>query len=82
MRKLVEHGPTGHIGLGIFGAVLGIIGNQVVARYKMVNGKRIHSATLVADACTRGLTRCPLRERSPGWSQPRPVPGGVTRWRA
>ncbi len=82
MRKLVEHGPTGHIGLGIFGAVLGIIGNQVVARYKMVNGKRIHSATLVADACTRGLTRCPLRERSPGWSQPRPVSGGVTRWRA
>jgi len=50
IRKLVEHGPTAHIGLGILGAVLGIIGNQVVARYKMVTGRRIRSATLVADA--------------------------------
>jgi divalent metal cation (Fe/Co/Zn/Cd) transporter len=30
--------------------VLGIVGNQVVARYKMVTGKRIGSATLIADA--------------------------------
>jgi divalent metal cation (Fe/Co/Zn/Cd) transporter len=30
--------------------VLGIIGNQVVARYKLVIGQRINSATLVADA--------------------------------
>ncbi len=28
----------------------GIIGNQVVARYKLVVGKRINSATLIADA--------------------------------
>jgi len=50
IRKLVEHGPTAHVGLGILGAVLGIVGNQVVARYKMVTGRRIRSATLVADA--------------------------------
>ena len=50
IRKLIDHGPTSHLALGIFGAALGIIGNQVVARYKLVVGRRIHSATLVADA--------------------------------
>ncbi|HEY2519853.1 MAG TPA: cation diffusion facilitator family transporter [Streptosporangiaceae bacterium] len=50
VRKLVEHGHTAHVGAGIAGALLGIIGNQVVARYKLVTGRRIHSATLVADA--------------------------------
>ena len=50
IRKLVDHGATSHLGLGIFGAALGIVGNQVVARYKLVVGRRIHSATLVADA--------------------------------
>ena len=32
------------------GAALGIVGNQVVARYKLVVGRRINSATLIADA--------------------------------
>ena len=50
VRKLIGHGPTTHIGLGIAGAVLGIVGNQVVARYKLVTGRRIKSATLIADA--------------------------------
>jgi cation diffusion facilitator family transporter len=50
IRKLVEHGHTAHVGAGIAGAALGIIGNQVVARYKLVVGKRINSVTLVADA--------------------------------
>jgi cation diffusion facilitator family transporter len=50
VRKLIEHGHTTNVGLGIAGAVLGIIGNQVVARYKMRVGKRINSATLIADA--------------------------------
>jgi cation diffusion facilitator family transporter len=50
IRKLLEHGRTSYVGAGIAGAVLGIIGNQVVARYKLVIGKRINSATLVADA--------------------------------
>jgi cation diffusion facilitator family transporter len=49
-RKLIEHGHTAHIGAGVAGAVLGIAGNQVVARYKLVTGRRINSATLVADA--------------------------------
>jgi cation diffusion facilitator family transporter len=50
IRKLIEHGHTAHVGAGIAGAALGIIGNQVVARYKLVIGKRINSATLIADA--------------------------------
>jgi cation diffusion facilitator family transporter len=50
IRKLVGHGHTAHVGAGIAGAVIGIAGNQVVARYKLVVGQRIGSATLVADA--------------------------------
>jgi cation diffusion facilitator family transporter len=50
VRKLLEHGHTSDVGLGIAGAVIGIVGNQVVARYKMRVGRRINSATLIADA--------------------------------
>lgn len=50
VRKLVDQGPTEHVGVGIVGAALGIVGNQLVARYKLVVGRRINSATLVADA--------------------------------
>jgi cation diffusion facilitator family transporter len=50
IRKLIEHGHTTHIGVGIAGAAIGIVGNQVVARYKLVVGRRISSATLIADA--------------------------------
>ncbi len=50
IRKLVEHGHTSHVWAGIAGAAIGIIGNQLVARYKLVVGRRIGSATLIADA--------------------------------
>jgi cation diffusion facilitator family transporter len=50
IRKLVEHGHTTHVTAGMIGAALGIIGNQVVAQYKLRVGKRINSATLIADA--------------------------------
>ena len=50
VRKLIEHGHTAHVGAGIAAAVLGIAGNQVVARYKLKVGRRINSATLIADA--------------------------------
>lgn len=48
--KLVHHGGTEHVGWGIAAAAVGVAGNQLVARYKLVVGRRIHSATLVADA--------------------------------
>lgn len=50
IHKLVGHGSTQDPGWGIAAAAVGIIGNQIVARYKLVVGKRINSATLVADA--------------------------------
>lgn len=50
IRKLVEHGTTSHVVYGIAAAGVGILGNQIVARYKLRVGKRIQSATLVADA--------------------------------
>ena len=50
IHKLINHGHTTHLAAGIAGAVVGIIGNQIVARYKLVVGKRIGSATLIADA--------------------------------
>ena len=49
-RKLVGHAHTSHVYLGMAGAVLGIVGNQIVARYKLKVGERINSNTLVADA--------------------------------
>lgn len=50
VRKLIEHGGTGHVTVGIVGAAVGILGNQAVARYKLVVGRRINSATVIADA--------------------------------
>ncbi|HVA42671.1 MAG TPA: cation diffusion facilitator family transporter [Acidimicrobiales bacterium] len=50
IHKLLEHGRTTHVGYGIAAAAAGILGNQVVARYKGRIGRRIQSATLIADA--------------------------------
>jgi cation diffusion facilitator family transporter len=50
VAKLLRHGATHHIGWGIAAAVVGIVGNQLVARYKLVVGRRIQSATMIADA--------------------------------
>jgi cation diffusion facilitator family transporter len=48
IRKLLERGHTTDVGWG--GAAVGIIGNQAAARYKLTVGRRIGSATLIADA--------------------------------
>lgn len=50
VTKLLRHGSTGHLGWGIAAAAVGIAGNQLVARYKLRVGRRIRSATMVADA--------------------------------
>jgi cation diffusion facilitator family transporter len=49
-HKLTTGSATTHVGVGMAGAALGILGNQLVARYKLTVGRRIHSATLIADA--------------------------------
>lgn len=50
IRKLLGHGHTTDVGAGIAGAVIAILGNLAVARYKLIVGRRIGSATLIADA--------------------------------
>jgi cation diffusion facilitator family transporter len=50
VTKLLRHGSTGHLGWGIAAAAVGVAGNQLVARYKLVVGRRIRSATMMADA--------------------------------
>lgn len=50
VRKLIGHSSTVHVGWGMAAAAVGIVGNQAVAWYKGRVGKRIQSATLVADA--------------------------------
>lgn len=50
ITKLLRHGSTAHLGWGIAAAAVGIAGNQLVARYKLAVGRRIRSATMVADA--------------------------------
>jgi cation diffusion facilitator family transporter len=49
-KLLLGHGHTSHLGLGMAAAAVGVVGNQVVARYKRRVGRRIQSATLLADA--------------------------------
>lgn len=50
IHKLLTHGTTTHLGYAMAAAFVGIVGNQVVARYKLRVGRRIQSATLIADA--------------------------------
>ena len=50
IHKLTGHGHTSHVGVGMAAAGVGIVGNQLVARYKRRIGRRIQSATLIADA--------------------------------
>jgi len=48
--KLVSGRGTTHLGLGMLAAAIGIVGNQVVARYKGKVGREIKSAPLMVDA--------------------------------
>jgi cation diffusion facilitator family transporter len=50
IHKLLAASRTTHLGIGIVAAIIGIAANQLVARYKGRVGRRIQSATLVADA--------------------------------
>jgi cation diffusion facilitator family transporter len=50
VHKLIHHGATSHLWLGMAAAAVGIGGNQIVARYKLRVGTRIQSNTLLADA--------------------------------
>ena len=59
VRRLVDPQPVHHVGWVAAAAVIGFAGNEVVARYRIVVGRRIGSAALVADglhARTDGFT--------------------------
>jgi cation diffusion facilitator family transporter len=49
-QKLRSHAGTGHIAVGVCGALLGMVGNFAVSRYKAVVAKRIQSVTMAAEA--------------------------------
>jgi cation diffusion facilitator family transporter len=48
--KLVSARGTSHLGVGMIAAVIGVVGNQWVARYKLKVGREIKSAPLIVDA--------------------------------
>jgi len=48
-QKWFTHTPTTHLGLGMAAALIGAVGNEIVATYKIRVGKTIGSAALVAD---------------------------------
>lgn len=49
-QKLVHHLGTSHVYVGMVAAVVGMVGNFAVARYKAIVGRRIQSATMLAEA--------------------------------
>lgn len=49
IQKWSSGAPTTHLGLGMAAALIGAIGNELVAVYKIRTGKAIGSAALVAD---------------------------------
>lgn len=49
-EKLVSGRPTTELTFGMAAAVIGIVGNQIVARYKSRVGREINSAPLIVDA--------------------------------
>ena len=59
VRRLLDPQPVDHLGLVAAAAVVGFVGNEIVARYRITVGRRIGSAALVADglhARTDGFT--------------------------
>lgn len=49
-QKFVSHAGTRHLTVGMIAAVLGMVGNFVVARYKAHVAKKIQSVTMAAEA--------------------------------
>lgn len=59
VRRFVEPQPVEHLGWVLSAGVIGFVGNELVAVYRIRTGRRIGSAALVADgmhARTDGLT--------------------------
>ena len=61
IHKLINHGHTTHLAAGIAGAAVGIIGNQVVARYKRC--RQAHRIRNAHRRCPPFLARRPILGR-------------------
>ena len=82
VRRLAHPVDVGHLGAVALAAVLGFAGNEIVARYRIVVGRRIGSAALVADglhARTDGFTSLAVLVGAGGaaigWRRADPVVG-------
>lgn len=65
VRKLVGHGGTQYVGWAIGGAAVGILGNQLVARFNSASASASIRPRSSPMPSTRGWTRCRRPER---WS--------------
>jgi len=81
-HRLVDPGEVKHLGAVAAAGVVGFLGNEVVARYRMKVGREIGSAALVADglhARTDALTSLAVVASAVGvwlgWDQADPVVG-------
>lgn len=48
-QRLISHAQPSRIGLGILAALIGFVGNEALAEYKIRMGRKLHSAALTAD---------------------------------
>lgn len=84
LRRLSDPQPVTHLGAVVAAAVIGFLGNEVVASYRIRVGRRIGSAALVADgrhARADGITSLGVLAGALGvalgWPQADPVVGLV-----
>ncbi|GAB3157081.1 cation diffusion facilitator family transporter [Micromonospora sonneratiae] len=84
ITRLVEPAPTTHLPIVAAAGVIGFVGNELVARYRIRVGRRIGSAALVADglhARTDGFTSLAVVAAAggtwAGWQWADPVVGLV-----
>ena len=80
IHKLAEHGATRHVGWGIAGAAIGILGNQLVAATSSPWAGGSTPVPWSPTPATPGWTPCRLRAPWPGWWACCWAHPGPTRW--
>lgn len=71
--RLLHPSPTEHAWVVIAAGIVGVVGNEMVARYRIAAGRRIGSLALVADGSTPAPTDCRRWPSSRPVSRPWPV---------
>jgi cation diffusion facilitator family transporter len=82
VQRMLHPRPVGHLPFVMAAAIVGLVGNEVVAHYRILVGRKIGSAALVADglhARTDGLTSLAVLVGAVGvavgWPRADPVVG-------